>query len=279
MANNFHLSCEYFPPHDTAGMIKLSKAHQRLQAIKPLFCSVTFGALGASQDRTLATVNALSEQSTTPVTPHISCVGISRASLAALLKQYQDLGIKHLIVLRGDYPSGSVSTQGDFHYACDLVHYIRQTFGDYFHITVAAYPDYHPEAKSAHTDLTYFKQKIDAGANAAITQYFYNVDAYLYYRDACVKAGITIDIIPGIMPINNLTSIKRFSHMCGAEIPLWLLKRLEAYSDDLSGQKAFALEFVTKFCQRLKAEQAPGLHFYTLNLAKPTLSIFEHLHR
>jgi len=262
---NTELSFEFFPPKTADGIANLRETRQKLSVFKPEFFSVTFGAGGSTRDRTMETVFEIQDEGY-QAAPHISCISSSKAEISALLKAYQDKAIKRLVVLRGDVPSGEVST-GDFKYAVDLVSFIRQETGDWFHIEVAAYPEFHPEALSAAKDIDHFKRKVDAGANSAITQYFYNVDAYFQFLDSCYKVGIRTAIVPGIMPIYNYTQLARFSGICGAEIPRWLRLRLEAYGDDLASLRAFGTDVVSELCEKLLLAGVPSLHFYTLNQA------------
>ena len=262
---NTELSFEFLPPKTADGIANLRETRQKLSVFKPEFFSVTFGAGGSTRDRTMETVFEIQDEGY-QAAPHISCISSSKAEISALLKAYQDKAIKRLVVLRGDVPSGEVST-GDFKYAVDLVSFIRQETGDWFHIEVAAYPEFHPEALSAAKDIDHFKCKVNAGANSAITQYFYNVDAYFQFLDSCYKAGIRTAIVPGIMPIYNYTQLARFSGICGAEIPRWLRLRLEAYGDDLASLRAFGTDVVSELCEKLLLAGVPSLHFYTLNQA------------
>lgn len=264
-------SFEFFPPQTPEGMEKLVATRQQLAAHDPAYFSVTFGAGGSTQDRTLQTVTQI-KASGSDVAPHLSCVGSTKENIRTLLNTYKTLGVDRIVALRGDLPSGMGSI-GEFHYANELVEFIRAETGDHFHIEVAAYPEVHPQARSARDDLLNFKRKMDAGANAAITQYFYNADSYFYFVDACRKLGITTPIVPGIMPIVRYSQLSRFSDMCGAEIPRWMRKTLEGYGDDSEAVQAFGLDAVTALCEKLLAGGAPGLHFYTLNQAAPSLAI------
>ncbi|MEZ0232577.1 MAG: methylenetetrahydrofolate reductase [NAD(P)H] [Methylophilaceae bacterium] len=269
------ISFEFFPPKTAEGLAKLRETRKQLALLNPKFFSVTFGAGGSTRDRTLETVLEIQSEGH-EAAPHISGVSSSREEVQSLLETYRNEGIKRLVVLRGDLPSGEVSA-GDFHYASELVSFIRQTTGDWFHIDVAAYPEFHPEARSPSADLMHFKNKIDAGANAAITQYFYNPDAYFRFMDQCQTAGINVPIVPGVMPIYNITQLARFSDVCGADIPRWLRLRLQDYGDDMASLRAFGLDVVTELCQELLAGGAPGLHFYTLNQAGIISTIASHL--
>ena len=270
-------SVELFPPRTEQGFEKLTATITELSTLKPLYFSVTYGAGGSTRERTFQTVDWLREQGI-ETAPHISCIGSHKAEIDELLQRYQQQGISRLVALRGDLPSGAgLGELDELRYANELVEHIRETTGDHFHIEVAAYPEYHPQAKTPATDLENFKRKVDAGANAAITQYFYNADAYLFFVDACEKAGLDIPIVPGIMPMTNYTQLARFSDGCGAEIPRWIRKRLEAYGDDLESLRAFGEEVVTTMCQRLLDEGAPGLHFYSMNQVTPTMRLWKNL--
>lgn len=263
--HNIPLSFEFFPPKTADGIANLRETRQKLAVFNPEFFSVTFGAGGSTRDRTMDTVFEIQAEGY-PAAPHISCISSSKAEIRELLNAYKDKGIKRLVVLRGDVPSGEVSA-GDFKYAVDLVSFIRQETGDWFHLEVAAYPEFHPEALSAAKDIANFKQKVEAGADSAITQYFYNADAYFKFLESCQKEGINIPIVPGIMPIYNYTQLARFSGICGAEIPRWLRMRLEAYADDLPSLRAFGTDVISELCARLMAAGVPSFHFYTLNQA------------
>lgn len=258
-------SFEFFPPKTAEGMANLREVRKQLAPLNPDFFSVTFGAGGSTRDRTMDTVLEIQAEGF-GAAPHISCISSSKQEIRELLHAYQSHGIKRLVTLRGDIPSGEVSA-GDFKFANELVQFIRAETGDWFHLEVAAYPEFHPEAGSAKKDLENFKRKIDAGANSAITQYFYNVDAYFRFLDAAQALGVNAPIIPGIMPIYNFTQLARFSSVCGAEIPRWLRLRLEAYGDDLASLRAFGVEVVTDICARLAAQGVHQMHFYTLNQA------------
>jgi methylenetetrahydrofolate reductase (NADPH) len=268
-------SLEFFPPRTPEGVEKLRAARRQLGQLKPSFCSVTFGAGGSTREGTLETVLEIRREGLAGA-PHISCIGSTRENLSAVLEQYRSHGIKHLVALRGDMPSGTVDA-GEFRYANELVAFIRQTTGDWFHIDVAAYPEMHPQAGSPEHDLANFKRKVDAGANSAITQYFFNPDAYFRFVDECASAGIRVPIVPGIMPIASASKLARFSDACGAEIPRWIRRRLEGYGDDVASIRAFGLDVVTDLCERLVAGGAPGLHFYTLNHAALTSTIWQRL--
>ena len=260
------LSFEFFPPNTPEGARKLRDVRARLAALKPSFFSVTYGAGGATREKTLAIVDEIASEGH-EVAPHLSCIGATRDSVAELLDGYRSRGIRRLVALRGDLPSGMVDT-GDFRFASDLVAFIREHSGDAFHIEVAAYPEVHPQARSAAADLQAFVTKMKAGADAAITQYFYNADAYFRFRDEAARAGVSAPIVPGIMPIGNYVQLARFSDACGAEIPRWIRQRLAGFGDDLASIRAFGLEVVGGLCERLLAQGAPGLHLYTLNQAE-----------
>ncbi|MDA0791164.1 MAG: methylenetetrahydrofolate reductase [NAD(P)H] [Proteobacteria bacterium] len=272
-ANQFSL--EFSAPRTDEETAKLLATHDRLQQMTPAFYSVTYGAGGSTKDGTRGAVLKLRERGS-DVAPHLSFGGDSPAKIEQLLNDYRDAGIRRVVALRGDLPSGVGQRSGIVH-ADELVRFIRDKTGDHFHIEVAAYPEIHPESSSVESDLDYFKQKVDAGANGAITQYFYNADAYFRYRDACQTRGIDIPIVPGIMPMTNFAGLVRFSNNCGAEIPRWIFKHLESYKDDADATRQFGLEVVTSLCERLLTGGAPGLHFYTLNQSLPTLRIWRNL--
>lgn len=272
---NSHISFEFFPPQTSEGMEKLKQARKQLAAFNPEFFSVTFGAGGSTRDRTLETVKEIKAEGF-DAAPHLSCVASTRENISAILNTYKEAGIRRIVALRGDLPSG-MATAGEFQYANELVEFIRKETGDHFHLEVAAYPEVHPQARSAKDDLKNFKKKIDAGANSAITQYFYNADSYFHFVDECEKFGITAPIVPGIMPIVRYSQLARFSDACGAEIPRWMRKTLEGFGDDSESVQAFGLDVVTSLCEKLLQGGAPGLHFYTLNQAKPSIAILERL--
>jgi methylenetetrahydrofolate reductase (NADPH) len=263
--NKTSFSFEFFPPKTAEGMTNLRLARAELAKFSPEFFSVTFGAGGSTRDRTMETVLEIQAEGY-GAAPHISCISSSKEEIRELLQTYQSKGIKRLVTLRGDIPSGEVSA-GDFKYANELVSFIRAETADWFHLEVAAYPEFHPEASSAQKDLDNFKRKIDAGADSAITQYFYNVDAYFRFVELAHKQGITAPIIPGVMPIYNYTQLARFSNVCGAEIPRWLRLRLEAYGDDMASLRAFGVDVVTDICAKLSQAGVDKMHFYTLNQA------------
>lgn len=268
-------SIEFFPPQTVEGIAKLRVARTQLALLKPAFFSCTFGAGGSTRDHTLDTVLEIQREGLAAA-PHLSCIGSTRENISAMLAQYRAAGIRRIVTLRGDLPSNMIEA-GEFRYANELVEFIRAETGDWFHIEVAAYPEVHPQASSASVDLANFKRKIDAGANSAITQFFFNADAYDHFVDAAQAAGITVPIVPGIMPIASYTKLARFADNCGAEIPRWLRKRLESYGDDAESIRAFGLDVVTEMCERLLAGGAPGLHFYSLNQAGLTAEIWRRL--
>jgi len=275
MTTNRIFSFEFFPPKTPEGTAKLREARRQLAQLNPKFFSVTFGAGGSTRDRTLETVLEIQSEGL-EAAPHLSCVSSSREEIREILDQYKAHGIRHIVTLRGDLPSGEVSAS-DFRYANELVAFIRKETGDWFEIEVAAYPEFHPEAPSARADLANFKRKVDAGANSAITQYFYNADAYFRFMEDCDALGIAIPVYPGIMPIYNFAQLSRFSAMCGAEIPRWLRMRMQDCGDDLASVRALGLDVVTELCDRLLAGGAPGLHFYTMNQAGTISTIWQRL--
>ena len=268
-------SFEFFPPKTPEGIDKLREVRSRLAVLQPKFFSVTFGAGGSTRDHSLAAVLDI-QHAGLEAAPHLSCIGSTRDNIRAILEEYKSHNIHHIVALRGDLPSGMAST-GEFRYANELVEFIRSETGDWFNIEVAAYPEVHPQARNAHDDLLNFKRKMDAGANAAITQYFFNADAYFAFVDDCQKLGITAPIVPGIMPIGNFSQLARFSDACGAEIPRWMRKKLEGYNDDIDAIRAYGLDVVTDLCERLLANDAPGLHFYTMNQSAATMEIWRRL--
>lgn len=268
-------SFEFYPPKSEEGAASLQLVHSKLAQLNPDFFSVTFGAGGSTRDKTFDAVIEIQAKGIAAA-PHLSCVASTKANIREILKNYQDHGVKKIVALRGDLPSGMMSV-GEFRYANELVEFIRQETGDHFQIHVAAYPEVHPQSASGNEDFKNFKRKVEAGADAAITQYFYNAEAYFYFLDACEKNGIDIPIVPGIMPITQYSQLFRFSDMCGADIPRWMRKRLEGFGDDRASIQAFGLDVVTNLCQRLLDGGAPGLHFYTMNQSAPTLAIWENL--
>lgn len=270
------LSFEFYPPKTPDGATNLLTVQKQLMPCQPEFFSVTFGAGGSTRDKTLETVLKIKDQGVNAA-PHLSCVASTKDNIYAMLQEYRQSGIQKIVALRGDLPSGTLSA-GEFRYANELVHFIRQETGDYFDIHVAAYPEVHPQAANALEDFKNFQRKVDAGANAAITQYFYNVEAYFDFVNQCEKAGITIPIAAGIMPISQYSQLFRFSEMCGADIPRWMRKRLESFGDDRASVQAFGVEVVTRLCEQLIAGGVPNLHFYTMNQSALTLAILKNLH-
>lgn len=270
------LSLEYFPPKSESGVEQLNKTRTQLAALCPEFCSVTFGAGGSTRQGTLDTVLAIREQGLNGA-PHLSGIGASEQQIREIIEQYRGHGINKIIALRGDLPSGTVES-GAFRYAAELVAFIRETTGDWFEIGVAAYPEAHPQSHNYDQDILHFKAKVDAGAHLAITQYFFNPDAYFHFVDSCRKLNINIPIIPGIMPILGFSRLQRFSELCGTEIPRWVTRRMESYGDDMASVRAFGLDVVTAMCERLLSQGAPGLHFYTMNRASLTTEICQRLY-
>ena len=268
-------SFELFPPQTPEGIEKLRVTRRQLAQLNPAYFSVTYGAGGTTRDRTLGIALEIQAEGQ-QVAPHLSCVASTEASLREILEQYRQAGIKRLVALRGDMPSG-VAEAGEFRYANELVAFIRREFDRAFHIEVAAYPEYHPQARDAREDLLNFKRKVDAGADGAITQYFYNADAYFAFVEECQALGIDVPITPGIMPIMRFSQLARFSDACGAEIPRWIRNKLQGFGDDLPSIRSFGLDVVTALCDRLLRGGAPGLHFYTLNQAGPTSTIWQRL--
>ena len=272
---NLPISLEFFPPKTPEGAEKLRAVRQQLYGLKPEFCSVTYGAGGSTQEGTFATVDAILSEGV-PAASHFSCIGATKASVRQELSTLKAMGVKRLVALRGDLPSG-YGAGGEFHYACDLVAFIRSETGDDFHIEVAAYPEIHPQAKSAESDLQAFVTKVKAGAHSAITQYFYNSDAYFRFVDDVYKLGVDVPVVPGIMPITSSSQLMRFSDACGAEIPRWIRLRLQAYGDDIASIKAFGLDVVADLCEQLKNGGVPALHFYTMNQSAATTEIVRRL--
>lgn len=268
-------SFEFFPPKSEDGVLKLRETRAELAILKPKFFSVTFGAGGSTQQGTLETVFEI-QRSGHDAAPHLSCVGSTKDNIRTLLRNYMAQGISRIVALRGDMPSG-MQEAGEFHHANELVAFIRAETGSHFHIEVAAYPEFHPQATNAESDLANFARKVSAGANSAITQYFFNADAYCAFVDSCEKLGISIPIVPGIMPITNYKQLARFSDACGAEIPRWIRRRLENYGDDRESIRAFGIEVVTELAEKLLALDAPGLHFYTMNQIEPTRTLWRNL--
>lgn len=279
MTKQLTISCEFFPPKTDKGIAILRNVREKLAPLKPEFYSVTFGAGGSTQENTLDAVIEIQQASVITgidAAPHLSCVGSTTENIRELLHTFKTNNISRIVALRGDLPSG-MRAPGDFRYANELIEFIRKETGDHFTIAVAAYPEVHPQAGSMQADLDNFKRKVKAGADVALTQYFYNVDSYLYFVDHCQQAGIEIPIIAGIMPINNFYQLARFSDGCGAEIPRWLRKRLESFHDDTESLQAFTLDFLTGFTEKLIAAGAPGLHFYSMNRIDPILTICQRL--
>jgi len=270
------ISFEFYPPKNDDQRARLDRTARKLKTHDPEYVSCTFGAGGSTLRYTPETVRRLHQEHGFDAAPHLSCVGGSREEIRDLLRLYRAIGCRRIVALRGDIPSGMGHT-GDMRYASELVEFIREVAGDHFRIEVACYPEIHPQADDAHADLRYFKAKVDAGADAAITQYFYNADAYFHFVDAARRAGVEAPIIPGIMPISNFTQLRRFSEACGAEIPRWISKRMQAHGDDAEAIREFGADVVGALCQRLVDGGAPGLHFYTLNLAKPTEALLQRI--
>ncbi len=271
MSTKTPISIEFFPPQTSEGADKLRSTRAKLAELKPEFFSVTFGAGGSTQARTFETVFEIRREGH-EAAPHLSCIGSTRDQIRAILQRYKDEGIRRIVALRGDLPSG-VGDPGELRYANELVAFIRAETGSHFHIEVAAYPEYHPQARSPRDDLLAFKRKVDAGADSAITQYFYNLDAYLHFRDECTALGIGVPIVPGVMPIVSFSKLARFSDACGAEIPRWMRRKFESFGDDSDSIKAFGLDVVSDLCEKLIAAGAPGLHFYSMNQAGPTMAL------
>jgi methylenetetrahydrofolate reductase (NADPH) len=271
------ISFEFFPTKTDAGHEKLMATARRLAGYKPDFFSCTYGAGGSTRDRTLNTVLQLDGDVKVPTAPHLSCVGDSKQELRELIGLYKEAGIKRIVALRGDLPSGMGMASGELRYANELVEFIRAETGDHFHIEIAAYPEMHPQARNFEDDLANFVRKAKAGADSAITQYFFNADCYFYFVERIRKLGVETPIVPGIMPITNYSKLARFSDACGAEIPRWVRKQLESYGDDMESIQAFGEQVITEMCEKLLAGGAPGLHFYTLNQAEPSLAIWDNL--
>ena len=269
-------SCEFFPPNNEQARHRLQATREALVRIRPAFFSVTYGAGGSSRDRTRQTLLDIQQYGEVEAAPHLTCIASTRAQTREILSDYQGLGIRRIVALRGDMPSGENSV-GHFRYARDLIAFIRAETGDHFKIEVAAYPEFHPQAASAHQDLLNFRAKIEAGANSAITQYFFNAEAYFRFIDSCQKLGIDIPVVPGIMPITNVKQLCRFSDVCGAEIPRWIRRRLESFGDDRDSLISFGVDVVSELCQRLLGQGSPGLHFYTMNQSAPVLAICRNL--
>ena len=275
MDTTFPISFEFFPPKTPEGAAKLRTARQALYARQPAFCSVTYGAGGSTQEGTFTTVGEILAEGVDAAS-HFSCIGATRASVREQLATLKAMGVKRLVALRGDLPSG-YGLGGEFHYASDLVAFIRAETGNTFHIEVAAYPEFHPQARSPEADLQAFATKVKAGADSAITQYFFNADAYFRFVDDVRKLGVNVPIVPGIMPITNASQLLRFSDACGAEVPRWIRLRLQGYGDDTASIQAFGRDVVASLCERLRQAGVPGLHFYTMNQSAPTLALCEAL--
>ena len=274
--DNFRLSFEFFPTKTEEGTAKLFATRDKLAALNPDFFSVTYGAGGSTREHTVSTVTGMNAKGI-GTAPHLSCVGETKANIKDLLNHYAQNDIQRIVALRGDLPSGMAASAGELKYANELVELIRAEHGDKFHLEVAAYPEMHPQAKNFEQDLLNFKRKVDSGADSAITQYFFNVDSYFYFLDRCEEMGIDIPIVPGIMPITNYTKLARFSDSCGAEIPRWIRKQLEAYADDSESIMKFGEEVITQMCEDLVENDVPGLHFYTLNQADPCMNVWKNL--
>ena len=270
------VSFEFYPPKTDEQRAQLDKTAARLKSLNPEYVSCTFGAGGSTLSYTPETVERLHSEHGLDAAPHLSCVGGTREELGELIRRYKTMGCRRIVALRGDLPSGMGHT-GDFRYASELVEFIRREHDGYFHIEVGCYPECHPQSDDALTDLRHFKAKIDAGADGAITQYFYNADAYFRFVDDARRLGVNVPIVPGIMPISNFSQLRRFSDACGAEIPRWIGKRMQAFGDDVESIREFAADLVADMCRRLVEGGAPGLHFYTLNLTKPTLNVLSRL--
>ena len=272
---NTEISIEFFPPQTPEGVDKLRAVRAKLAELKPSFFSVTFGAGGTTQERTFETVFEIQNEGH-QAAPHLSCIGSTRSNIREILNEYKAAGIRRTVALRGDLPSGMAKT-GEFRYANELVEFIRAETGDWFNIEVAAYPEWHPQARSPKDDLDAFARKVKAGANSAITQYFYNADAYFHFVDEARALGVDVPIVPGIMPIVGFTKLARFSDACGAELPRWMRRKFESYGDDAESIRAFGLDVVTELCERLLKGGAPGLHFYAMNQAALTTEICRRL--
>ena len=275
MPNMPSVSFEFFPPRTEEGDLKLNETIKTLSEFNPEFFSVTFGAGGSTKTKTLETVLSI-EASNNNGVPHLSCISSSKEEIRNILSEYKSYDINHLIALRGDNPSGAIS-HGDFKYANELISFIREETGEYFHIQAGAYPEYHPEAESATDDLNNFKRKIEAGANSAITQFFFNADAYFRFIEECQKNSISVPIIPGIMPIYNIKQLARFSSNCGAEIPRWLKLKLESYDDDITSLRDYGIDVISELCETLLQYGVPGIHFYTLNESKIVSNIIKNI--
>ena len=274
---NKEISIEFFPPQTPEGIEKLRVVRQKLATLKPQFFSVTYGAGGSTRERTFAVVKEIVAEGY-EAAPHLSCIGSTRESIREILNEYKDAGIRRIVALRGDLPSGTAEA-GEFRYANELVEFIRAETGKHFHIEVAAYPEWHPQARFPRDDLANFVRKAKAGADSAITQYFYNADAYFHFVDEIRRQGIDIPVIPGIMPIVSFSKLARFSDVCGAELPRWMRRKFEGMGDDTDAIRAFGLDIVTSLCEKLLAGGAPGLHFYSMNQSALTLEVCKRLGR
>jgi methylenetetrahydrofolate reductase (NADPH) len=272
-----HFSFEFFPPKTDIGAEKLRDVYRKLAALKPEYFSVTYGAGGSTRERSLGTVLEIQQKSGCAAAPHLSCIGDSKPELAELLQTYKANGIRHIVALRGDLPSGMGASRGELPFASDLVRFIRETTGDYFHIEVAAYPECHPQALNLEADIRHFVHKVKQGASSAITQYFFTAESYFHFVERVRSFGVDVPIIPGIMPITNFANLVRFSDACGAEIPRWVRKQVASYADDTTSIQKFGEEVVTSLCEKLMEGGAPGLHFYTMNQAEPTLVLWRNL--
>ncbi len=270
-------SFEFFPARTPEAIVKLETTFECLAKLNPDYFSVTFGAGGSTREPTFETVKNISEKTTIDTAPHISCMGVMTDEILEVLENYRSIGIKKLVTLRGDLPSGSAGGHGQLRYANELVEFIRKETGDHYHIEVAAYPEFHPQAANASEDLKNFKRKVDAGANGAVTQYFYNPDAYFRFVDSCEKLGIDIPIVAGVMPIINCSQLVRFSEACGAEIPRWILRRLQEFGDDRPAIREFGIDVTTELCDHLLSGGAPGIHFYTMNQSAASEAIWNNL--
>ena len=273
--NPIELSIEFFPPQTQDGVEKLRVVREKLAILKPDFLSVTYGAGGSTRERTFSVIKEIAAEGFN-ATPHLSCVGATRESIREILKDYQSAGIRRIVALRGDLPSG-MNQSGEFRHANELVEFIRSETGDHFHLAVAAYPEWHPQARTPGDDLKAFARKVKAGADTAITQYFYNADAYFHFVDKARALGVDVPIIPGVMPIAGFSKLARFSDACGAELPRWMRRKFESMGDDTDSIRAFGLEVVTELCERLIAGGAPGLHCYSMNMSGLTLEICQRL--
>jgi len=275
-SSSFSVSMEFFPGRTAEGAEKIRAVRNDLYVLKPDFCSVTYGAGGSTQEGTFGAISEMLSEGMQSAAPHFACVGATKASVREQLATLKEMGVKRIVALRGDMPS-PYGAEGEFRHACDLVEFIRDETGDHFFLEVAAYPETHPRARSPEHDLHAFAMKVKSGANSAITQYFYNADAYFRFVDDARRMGVNVPVLPGIMPITNASQLMRFSDMCGAEIPRWIRLRLLGYKEDIASIRAFGLDVVTAMCEKLRAGGAPALHFYTMNQSAPTLEICRRL--